>query len=194
LIGSYLFFAGSAVWAKYSSPKLFRILKPAPLFLLILFSVVTSQSYLLIVALAFSLFGDIFLLNKEKFFVQGLISFLIAHLFYLSLFIKSESNPNPIIGVIMTIIAVFYFGYLKKYLGKYLYPVFLYLTVILLMVIFAAGINNGNRVIISTGAILFFISDGILAFNKFIKQFNLADFLVLSTYYTAQLLLVWGLS
>jgi uncharacterized membrane protein YhhN len=62
------------------------------------------------------------------------------------------------------------------------------------MVIFAAGINNGNRVIISTGAILFFISDGILAFNKFIKQFNLADFLVLSTYFTAQLLLVWGLS
>jgi uncharacterized membrane protein YhhN len=193
LIGIYIIIAGLAIWTKYSSPKLFQIFKPAPLFLLILFSLVTSQHYLLIFALVFSFSGDIFLLNKEKYFVQGLISFLIAHLFYLSLFIESKSNPNAVVSVMVLIIAAFYFGYLKIYLGKYLYPVLIYLSAISLMVVFATGANGGNSIMIGVGAILFFISDGVLAFNKFVKKFKLADVAVLSTYYLAQLLLVWGL-
>ncbi len=190
----YLVIAGLAIWTKYFSPKLFQIAKPLPLLLLIIYSLVSSQHYFLVLALAFSFLGDILLLKKEKYFIEGLISFLLAHLFFIALFIEHKSNPNVFVGIIVIVIGLFYFGYLKKYLGKFLFPVLLYLTVITLMVIFAIGINSGNRSIIGVGAGLFFISDGVLAFNKFVKKFKLADAIVLLTYYLAQLLLIYGIS
>src|SRR5699024_4871616 len=39
-------------------------------------------------ALFFSWLGDIFLMGPEAFFIPGLIGFLIAHLFYISLFVR----------------------------------------------------------------------------------------------------------
>src|SRR5690625_4123607 len=39
-------------------------------------------------ALVFSWFGDLFLMGTDTFFIPGLIIFLIAHLFYIILFLK----------------------------------------------------------------------------------------------------------
>ena len=42
------------------------------------------------------------------------------------------------------------------------------------------------------GAILFLVSDSILALDKFRSPLPLRDLLVMSTYYAAQLLIVWS--
>ena len=48
---------------------------------------------------------------------------------------------------------------------------------------------NESAVLFGLGISLFTISDTVLAYNKFVKPFKLAQILILSTYYIAQLLI-----
>src|SRR5690554_1110407 len=65
--------------------KMFSVFKPLTTILIIALAVVIHQesastySQLMIASLLFALIGDIFLINK-KYFLQGLTSFLIAHI------------------------------------------------------------------------------------------------------------------
>jgi uncharacterized membrane protein YhhN len=70
-------------------------------------------------------------------------------------------------------------------------PVLLYLLVITLMLIIAIHYDLsrwGYLHLFSAGAILFVISDALLAWDRFIRSFRLASLLVLGTYYSAQFL------
>ncbi len=155
-----------------------------------------------LLALVFSLIGDIllmFVITSPKYFIGGLIAFLLAHLMYISVFLKSRNktaNVFPII-VILLIYASGIFYVLKDGLGELLIPVLLYLIVILVMVAIAflrkrhEATNSYNLVF--AGAVLFMISDSILALNKFYQPIPLSNISIMLTYALAQYLIVLGI-
>lgn len=156
-------------------------------------------------ALIFSCGGDILLLfagKNELFFIAGLISFLIAHIFYILFFVrvKKQNRPGrpwkPMVVLLVVIYVGILFYLLKPGAGPLKLPVLIYATVLgamLLMTIhafhFPAQLSGAFCV---TGAMLFVVSDSLLALDKFYQPFNAAPLLVMTTYCLAQLLLVTG--
>jgi len=80
--------------------------------------------------------------------------------------------------------------YLSPKLGGMKYPVLVYILAISVMLYSALNMDKqmGGITLISIGAILFTISNTIFVFNKFYKKFQLAEPIILSTYFIAQLL------
>lgn len=156
-------------------------------------------------ALLFSCGGDTLLLftaKNELFFMAGLVSFLVAHLFYILffLYVKKQNRPgkpwNPIVVFLVLIYIAVLFYILKPGAGPLKVPVLVYATVLggmLLSAIhafhFPAQLAGAFCV---TGAMLFVASDSLLALDKFHHSFKTAPLLVMTTYCLAQLLLVTG--
>jgi uncharacterized membrane protein YhhN len=187
-----------------------RLLKPflLPLLLLAVFFTDTfGTKKILLTALTFSWIGDIILLfaNKgEIYFILGLVSFLISHVFYIVLFSKqtiTKSINNKLsfasgIGVIL----LYFLGMITTLgpkLGSLTIPVIVYAIVISSMLFFALkGSFQWNTIpyqAVLIGAIFFIASDSILAFNKFYEPIPYASFLIMITYLAAQYGIVWGI-
>lgn len=156
-----------------------------------------------IAALFFSVIGDSLLLFQERksiFFLLGLSSFLMAHICYIGFFGKIWKKETLRIRWLIPLAAVVYYAALIYVLFPHLLdmkvPVMVYGIVISTMLVLAAHmqfISNqqaGNWLM--AGAILFVISDSVLALNKFYKPFNGADIVIMITYGLAQLLIVKG--
>lgn len=161
--------------------------------------------FLLLPALFFSCCGDIFLLLENKspaWFMFGLSSFLIAHIFYINLFIqiKKANQPykklNAVVSVIICAYTICLFLLLKPALGDLKIPVLIYaaaLSVMLLTSLHAFDLSKQTAgKLCASGAILFLISDSLLAINKFYTPIAKAGLLVMGTYASAQLLIVIG--
>lgn len=186
------------IFAIYYENKIYKFIwKPGTMILIIILAITesglsTTFSYWVLLALVFSLMGDIFLMLREKWFIYGLVSFLIAHILYIVGFIVSFSFTFSlniflliIALIIMAVILYFYlYENVRKEGGKkLLFAVALYIIIITTMV--SLAIMTSTKILIAA-AFLFFISDAILAVNKFKVKFRLADYFVMST--TAQLL------
>lgn len=154
-------------------------------------------------ALFFSWLGDVFLLVDEpKFFMAGLASFLIAHLFYIFFFANAISAQtekpkwNPWVSGAVYLYAVLLFFFLRSHLGTLQMPVFVYAVVIATMLVCSvqAFKNNGNKqtYFCIAGAALFVLSDSLLATNKFYQPFAGASFCVMLSYILAQYCIVRG--
>jgi len=192
-----------------SNPNLLHyITKPLILISLILFFLknsahLPSKIRLAInLALVFSLIGDILLMfvnTSSSFFIAGLVSFLIAHILYIIVFSKTRNqNKKPtIILALLTAYALGIFYFLSAGLGDMLIPVILYMTIILTMATMAflrqGSVNSTSYKFVATGAILFLISDSLLALNKFYMPFSFADISIIFTYSLAQLFIVLGI-
>lgn len=151
----------------------------------------------LYIALFFSLLGDIFLMfGGELYFMLGLGSFLLAHIFYILLF-KSQFKFSLLKALPFAAATLSYFMFIKGGIDpNLLIPVSVYCLVITLMGIFAAGrkTNNSSYNLVLFGSILFIISDSLIAFNKFYAPLPASSFWVMSTYGLAQFLIVLGWS
>jgi uncharacterized membrane protein YhhN len=163
---------------------------------------------LMIAAIFFSWCGDIILMlqgSNEKLFVFGLASFLIAHLFYIPAYgkavnqDKSEVNQSFIrtrIAFLLFVgLALIYILYPR--LEEMLIPVSLYTIVIITMAI-AAVMRKGRTIdksfiMVYSGALLFIMSDSMIAINKFLNPLVQARLLIMATYIAAQLLIVKGI-
>lgn len=160
---------------------------------------------LVIWALIFSWGGDTLLLftfRSENFFIAGLVSFLIAHIFYLLFFkrVKKQNRPgrpwNPLVVFLVLVYVGVLFYILKPGTGPLKVPVLVYASVLGAMLLtaihafhFPAQLAGAFCV---TGALLFVVSDSLLALDKFYSPFKAAPLLVMTTYSLAQLLLVTG--
>lgn len=152
--------------------------------------------------LLFSLLGDILLLFTESgnlFFIGGLLAFLIAHLLYIKTFYIKEamrSKKMIIYTCILLVYACAIFYLIYPGLHELLPYVIIYMAVLLFMVLTASVrkpyVNSSSFILVLLGALLFMISDSILALNKFMEPINYAGILIMSTYGMAQLLLVLG--
>ncbi len=179
-----------------------------PILMLIIYKYLKQNKNIMYIlaALTFSWFGDMFLLKSEikLRFILGLVSFLIAHLSYASYFIKeiNSSGKNkkffnlkvilPIIGY--WILMLFTILPDDKIIAT---AIAIYATVILTMLYLAimrkshAISTSFNFVVI--GALLFVISDSLIAFNKFNTSIPFARIWIMSTYILAQGLIIKGI-
>ena len=147
-----------------------------------------------LLALLFSAGGDVVLgLDSTQYFVVGLGLFLIAHLFYVVALAQNLAFTTisllPLL--LLLILMVGLVSQLYPQLGKLRVPVMLYIGVIAVMGI-AATLHAPFSTLLVVGAIIFILSDATIAINKFLQPVPYRDFIVMATYYTAQLLLVLG--
>jgi len=132
--------------------------------------------------------GDIFLdFSRESYFIHALISFLSGHIFYTLGFLQQvhftkERLPFAIIAFVYTSIITII---LLPRLGNFLIPVVVYIMVITIMGISAAFIS-GNSLGIFIGAMIFIVSDSLIAINKFLGSFNYSTPIIISLYFIAQ--------
>ena len=158
--------------------------------------------------LFFSWIGDIALMFDEKveiLFVVGLGAFLIAHLGYAYAFLKNVKDSGKAFNKLNAIgygapFAVFtgaFFFFIKNGLPSDLFvPVLAYTIVISVMGITSAWRNGhvGSKTFkwILIGAILFILSDCVIAWNKFVVDFDYDAVLNMTLYLSGQFMITVG--
>lgn len=187
------------------------ISKPLSLLLLIaLFSSLggwVSQGFWFGLGLVFSLLGDIFLLCRTRFFIFGLFSFLLAHIFYILGFLYGPLQLTWLVILPFLVVLGFCSVAYPKLIGgvrrrmehKRLWlPVLLYMITITVMVssAFLTWFRPQWSIIAalaaSLGAFLFTISDTVLATGRFLRPVPYGNFLVMFTYHLGQLGITLG--
>jgi alkenylglycerophosphocholine hydrolase len=150
--------------------------------------------------LLFCLAGDI-ILFFEKYFLLGVIAFLIGHIFYIITFFKMEIHITypilVVIFVISLIMSVFIILKMDDAVRKtMMVPIIIYVLAISIMVIYALNYDiSGKKIFsyLSAGAVLFYISDSIISIDRFVSQFKMSSFLVHLFYYSGQFLILAGI-
>lgn len=192
------------------------IFKLLPMVLIITLAITFSGSgrrnglyrWLIVTGLVFSIGGDaLLLLPDDPWFVFGLGSFLIGHLFYVAAMAARWLTPAKrpagaakskqegfAIGFTAGIMIVAYSLTMgSRFHGSIMadeslsglwIPVVVYIAVIGAMGWSAIMTRN---VLAIVGALLFMASDSILAWNKFVGDVPLSGILIMSTYFAAQL-------
>jgi uncharacterized membrane protein YhhN len=166
------------------------------------FQAVRAGAGALKTALLFSLIGDVALLFEDRdplFFMVGLGSFLVAHILYIVAFNNlRKSVPirwGWIVAVALYLVTLLYV--LLPYLGELKIPVIIYAFVLcsmLLTVVHAFhNLYAKPGIICLAGALMFVLSDSVLAINKFYFGFTLSGLVIMLTYACAQYLLVTGM-
>ncbi len=157
-----------------------------------------TYSLWIIIGLLFSLGGDIALIFQEnqKAFRSGLILFLIAHIVYTIAFSMQANmiRQQVYIIIILGILAAAAYRYLYPGLGSMKVSVLAYIIIISYMLNraiatkFSPNVGDRQAWLICIGAGLFYISDLILAINRFRKPFRYHR-ISLAFYYSGQLLI-----
>jgi alkylglycerol monooxygenase len=183
--------------------ELHRVFKPLALCLALVFVAARAREIrargpfdlLLLAGLTFSLAGDVFLMFPG-FFIPGLLSFLVAHLFYIALF-KTGLPWFPSRRALATTLGIgaLMYAFLFNGLSPVLrIAVAAYVVVIALMAAQAIGrasvLRDKAALGVAIGAGFFMLSDALLATNRFATPLPMAQLWVLSTYYLAQILIV----
>ena len=200
--------AGVTIAAHYRHPPrpwLVYLFKPLTTILILVVALLPrtflTEAYAGAIALGlvFSLAGDIFLMLPGNYFLHGLVSFLMGHLWYGYAFFSAALGA----GILWPLVPLAIFGgiilrTLWPTLSKSLrVPVILYLIIIVGMTALAANrsMNIPSKATLSAaiGALLFLTSDTLLALDRFRKPFPLSRAAVLATYYAGQYLIAFSI-
>lgn len=143
-------------------------------------------------ALGFSCLGDVLLdLDGERLFVPGLLAFLSAHLIYFVLFLRHRlslaqfSGAQRLRSAVVLLASLILTGVLMPRLGELQLPVLIYICAITAMVV-AAVSARFQQPWVWLGAVLFLVSDSMIALHKFIAPMAARDVLVWTLYYLGQ--------
>ncbi|WP_164880942.1 lysoplasmalogenase [Aestuariirhabdus litorea] len=144
-----------------------------------------------VVGLLCSSVGDLLLAWGQ--FVPGLVSFLVAHLFYIAAFAGRPvgSLPRLLLALLMLAAITLLLIRLLPLLGEMQVPVVAYMVVILLMAL-CALLGRGNHPLVALGAMLFLLSDSLIALDRFMQPLPSASLWIMLTYYSAQGLIAGG--
>ncbi len=151
-----------------------------------------------VVALILCLAGDVFLMLPGDLFVPGLASFLLGHIAYVvGLRYLGTSAAGFLAGVVIVGLALPFLG--TKIIGsirssdepEMVIPVSAYMVVISLMVVMAGA--SGVAIALA-GAVLFYVSDALIAWTRFVGDIRHGRLAVIMTYHLAQLCLVVALT
>jgi len=211
LLFAFLFAAleSLALWKHWL--KLEWIAKPAVMIALFIwlftFTGLQGASFWFGLGIAFSLAGDILLmLALDRFFIFGLVAFLLAHLAYVIGF----NIPLPEFSVWGIVFAVMVSlggariirrildALAAKRQTRMRIPIIVYSTVISLMLLSAMiklmdiSWEAGAAALVSSGAFLFYMSDIILAWNKFVSPIQHGRIYNIGAYHIGQIMLIAG--
>ena len=184
-----------------SAKRIEYVAKPLAMAALVVVAVTVDTSFdarrtWFAVAGVFSLAGDVFLMLRRDRFVQGLVSFLLAHVCYVAGLAQAPLRAQPAaVGLVLVTVAVIVVGrvVLRAVRADHpalFAPVIVYLVVIATMVVTAWAAGPALAV---AGAVLFFISDSILAVQRFVRSSSWAPVAVMVTYHLGQAGLVLSL-
>lgn len=149
-----------------------------------------------VAALALSLVGDVALMLPRERFVGGLVAFLLAHLAYIvGLGLQAPSVGGVllgllVVGTVLSTVGRRIFDAVRRDQPGLLGPVAAYMVVISAMVV--AAFATGQPLAMA-GATLFYASDAMLAWNRFVAQ-RVPRPAVLAAYHVGQALLVLSLA
>lgn len=160
----------------------------------------------ILLALVFRWLGDSFLLyqsSNQIYFLLGLGAFLVAQIMYAIHFYRLRNPSNGKIewrtrfSVSLLIVFYLYINYtFWNFLGDLKIPVLIYGACLVGMVIMATirknRTNETSFSLVFFGAMIFMLSDCMLAVNKFVGAFAMASFWIMVTYIAAQVLIVQG--
>jgi uncharacterized membrane protein YhhN len=170
----------------------------APFALIAFRALRNSDGMLLGISLLFSTLGDIFLgLRREDMFIYGLASFLVAHIFYVILFIKKFPRPlattsgQKLLLLLLVVYSAAFIMWLVPGLGNFMLPVLAYVLVITAMCMTAILARFSSSWVVA-GAVLFLISDSMIGAGRFREPAPLSNYLVWITYYLAQFFITIG--
>ena len=147
-----------------------------------------------VVGLVMSLAGDVFLMLPGDLFVPGLGSFLLAHVAYVVGLMLSGLEPvGVLVGLVVVAVAFVLVGARivagvrrdrARACGP---PVLAYMGVISAMLVCAFGTPTPLAI---AGAGLFYASDALIGWGRFVESRPWGDLAVMVTYHLGQVLLV----
>ncbi|HEY8399172.1 MAG TPA: lysoplasmalogenase [Flavihumibacter sp.] len=161
-----------------------------------------SNRWLVYLAIVASWLGDLFLMQQGSgYFMAGLASFLLAHVFYIVIFRQLIDRDKPvrrktgwIIGIVIYVILLIYWLFQHMDNGLKI-PVLVYALTIAGMLLLAIQVDTERRSsLLVPGAILFVVSDSLLAINKFVQPFPLAGVAIMVSYGLAQLFIIHSIA
>jgi len=186
----------------HSSTRLEYLAKPLVMAGLIAVALVLDpvsglQRNLVLVALVLGLVSDVFLMLPGDLLLPGLVAALVEHIAYIAGFRARALNvPWLIIAAVIAVAsaAVFvpiYVRALRRKQPKLVGPVLAYVAIFIVMVASAGG--TGSLVALA-GALLFFYSDALLGWYRFVGPLSWGRPVNIVTYHTGQALLVLSLA
>ena len=136
----------------------------------------------------------------KKWFLAGLVSFLLGHLFYIFGFfhIADPGTLSWVGTVIVFIVSSGIYFWLKPHLGSMNIPVLFYVVVITVMMSAAWSVFVDSdfavpgRVMVFSGALLFYLSDLFVARDRFVKKEFFNRLLGLPLYFAGQFTLAFS--
>lgn len=206
LIAATLVVAAADWWAVSTERRsLEYLLKPLTMVVLIAAAVSLPETdvlnddarWLFVAALVCSLAGDIFLMLNEKLFIGGLIAFLLGHVMYILGLLQLDITPPLLmVGTVLVLIGAATIGSrvvrgAQAQDARLGVPVAIYMAVISFMVVSAFGTALPFAI---AGAVLFYASDGVLGWNRFVDQLPHGRLIVMTTYHLGQVGLVLALA
>jgi uncharacterized membrane protein YhhN len=197
---STLFFAFAAIvamshlandWIELAQPW-GLVWKASGIVLLGLYAL-SQRAWIAGIALLACATGDVLL---EIVFVAGMAAFALGHLLYIACFVQwgrilgLNKRDYPVAGLIVVISAGLMVWFLPG-MGELLIPALIYQVIITVMVATAFVVKA--PMLARLGAVLFMLSDSLIALGKF-TDLSAPAGSVWITYAGAQILMAWGLS
>ena len=181
-------------WLEYAT-------KPGFMLGLILVAVVLhpanpSERIFFVVALGFGLISDVFLMLPTDVFLAGLVAALVEHFAYIAGFRTRELHVALLlVAAVIALVSVAVFlppiyRSIRASNRRLLLPVLVYVIVFVVMVASAGG--TGSLVALA-GGLLFFYSDAILAWNRFVRPLPFGRVVNIVPYHLGEALLVLSL-
>ncbi|GAB0169971.1 lysoplasmalogenase [Lysinibacillus sp. CTST325] len=179
--------------------SLILIFKVIPMFLIIILAATSKNlgikkyQLLIVIGLVFCMVGDYTL----QWFLIGLTSFLIGHIFYILAFSSTNERQVPTWAKIVLLV---YGASMALWIAGTVFSsgdivlgiaVIAYISVILTMG--WTAIRTGST-FATIGALLFILSDSYLAINKFVMPLPFSHEFIMLTYYSAQILIALSIS
>jgi uncharacterized membrane protein YhhN len=148
-------------------------------------------------ALALGLLSDVFLMLPQDMFVAGLAAALVEHIAYIAGFRARDLHTFLLLlgATVAAVSAVAVlpgvYRSLRRQQPRLVAPVIAYSAVFIVMVTSAGGTGSG---VAFGGALLFFYSDALLAWNRFVHPVGWGRFVNIVAYHSGQALLVLSLA
>jgi uncharacterized membrane protein YhhN len=160
------------------------------------------------IALLFSLTGDIFLMFPRKLFSLAIISFSMAHLVYIITMNLTKPPLNHFVILLFSLI-IFISILFSKHISHNLIvrqlnniiPFIWVYSFLISVMLFSALLTlwrpdweRTPALFLSTGALLFFFSDSLLAIHNFVSPISYGQLIIRISYHLGQIAIVFGFS
>ena len=195
------------IFAVLEKEKLRRIEKCFCLFFLFMGAVFAVPTFpTLYVGILLSLIGDLLLIFKKRniYFYVGSLCFALSHICYLiSIILIVGAELSWYMYVVAFVLMIMFYLATTFLIAKRLtksgfeqYTMMAYFSILFfnfIVMILSITVHPVYLFITAIGSLMFTISDSVIVYNKFYKPFKKAEFVVMSTYLLAQMLIVIGM-